>query len=248
MNYQDDMNPDQPPTPSGRRGRRWGGPLAGRPEQGPPFGGPARHRSHRGHHGPDGPGGPFGPGGPGGPFGPGEPGGPFGPGGPGEARGGRGGGRGRGRGRAQRGDVRTAILLLLADQPMHGYQLMQAISERTNGAWRPSPGAVYPTIDQLEDEGLATIQQEGGRRLVTLTPEGQAHMAEHGAELSDPFADFTAEASGPDLRRPLDELQIAARLIATGGSTAQVEEAAQVLAAARRSLYLILAGEAENAD
>jgi len=196
----------------------------------------APHSRGRGHHGPGGRGGP-------GPIGRGGPG-PLGRGGPrGERRGG-----GRGRGRAQRGDVRTAILLLLADQPMHGYQLMQAISERTNGAWRPSPGAVYPTIDQLEDEGLATIQQEGGRRLVTLTPEGQAHMAEHGAELSDPFADFTAEASGPDLRRPLDELQIAARLIATGGTTAQVEEAAQVLAAARRSLYLILAGEAESAE
>jgi DNA-binding PadR family transcriptional regulator len=144
--------------------------------------------------------------------------------------------------------VRTAILLLLAEEPMHGYQLMQAMSDRTNGAWRPSPGAVYPTIDQLEDEGLATIQQEGGRRLVTLTPQGQAHLDQHGAELSDPFADFIAGTAGPDLREPMDGLHVAARQIAVSGSAAQVEAAARVLIQARRSLYLILAGESERAD
>ena len=257
MNYHDSTTPpEQPPTPSGRRGRRWGGPPDGRPEQGPPFGGPRMFRSHRGHHGsdgpfgPGGPGGPFGPGGPGGPFGPGGPGlpfGPGGPGGPGEARGGRGGGRGRGRGRAQRGDVRTAILLLLAEQPMHGYQLMQAISQRTDGAWRPSPGAVYPTLDQLEDEGLATIQQEGGRRLVTLTDAGREHLAERGGEVGDPFTEFTDRSAGPDLRKPLDELHGAARQIAVNGTPAQLEAAARVLGQARRSLYLILAGEPEDA-
>lgn len=134
--------------------------------------------------------------------------------------------------------------MLLADQPMHGYQLMQAMSDRTNGAWRPSPGAVYPTIDQLEDEGLATIRQDVGRRLVTLTPEGRAHLA----ELSDPFAEFTAGTAGPDLREPLHELHAAARQVAVSGSTAQLEAAARVIGEARRSLYLILAGEAAGAD
>ena len=131
---------------------------------------------------------------------------------------------------------------------MHGYQLMQAMSERTQGAWRPSPGAVYPTIDQLEDEGLATIQAEGGRRLVTLTPQGQAHLAEHRAQLSDPFADFADGAAGPDLREPLEELHAAARQIVVRGSATDVEAAAKVLGRARRSLYLILAGEAGAAD
>jgi DNA-binding PadR family transcriptional regulator len=150
---------------------------------------------------------------------------------------------GRGRRRAQRGDVRTAILLLLADQPMHGYQLMQAMSERTNGAWRPSPGAVYPTIDQLKDEGLATVHAEGGRRLVTLTAAGQAYLAEHAGELSDPFADFAGGANGPDLREPLDALHAATRQIVLSGTVEQVQSAAQVLSQARRSLYLLLAGD-----
>ena len=173
----------------------------------------------------------------------------------GERRGGpRGAGRGerrgdgRGRRRAQRGDVRTAILLLLAEEPMHGYQLMQAISDRTNGAWQPSPGAVYPTIDQLEDEGLATIQQEGGRRLVTLTSEGRAHLAEHGDAMSDPFTALVDGAGGPDLRQPLEQLHVAARQIAVSGDAAQAEAAARVLASARRSLYLILAGEPEAGE
>lgn len=154
---------------------------------------------------------------------------------------------GRGRGRAQRGDVRTAILLVVADQPMHGYQIMQAMKDRTGGAWRPSPGAVYPTIAQLEDEGLVTTQQEGGRRLVTLTPEGRSYVEDRSARLGDPFADFAGGVSGPDLRDPLQQLHAAARQIAMGGSAAQIEAAAQVLGQARRSLYLILADAAEDA-
>ena len=162
-------------------------------------------------------------------------------------RSGRGGPGRHGRGRAQRGDVRTAILLVLADQPMHGYQIMQAMGDRTGGAWRPSPGAVYPTIAQLEDEGLVTTQEEGGRRLVTLTPEGRAYLEERSARLGDPFADFAGRAPLPDLREGMQELQAAARQIVSSGSTAQINAAAQVLAQARRSLYLILAGEPEDA-
>ena len=153
---------------------------------------------------------------------------------------------GPGRGRAQRGDVRTAILQVLSEEPMHGYQIMQTMSDRTGGAWRPSPGAVYPTIAQLEDEGLVTTREESGRRLVTLTPEGSAYLEERSARLGDPFADFSHGSTGPDLRDPLRELQAAVRQIATGGSAAQLEAAARVLAQARRSLYLILAGEPEE--
>jgi DNA-binding PadR family transcriptional regulator len=167
-----------------------------------------------------------------------------------EGRGGRGGpgGRGRGRGRAQRGDIRTAILLLLADQPMHGYQIMQAMSDRTGGAWHPSPGAIYPTIAQLEDEGLVTTKEEGGRRSVTLTSEGRTYLEERSARLGDPFADFADAPNRPDLRDPLHQLHAAVRQIEVGGSPDQLEAAERVLGQAKRSLYLILAGEAEEAD
>ena len=134
---------------------------------------------------------------------------------------------------------------MVADQPMHGYQIMQAMRDRTEGAWRPSPGAVYPTIAQLEDEGLGTTEEEGGRRLVTLTSEGRTYIDERSARLGDPFADFAGGVSGPDLRDPLQQLHAAVRQIAGSGSAAQIEAAAKVLGQARRSLYLILANESE---
>ncbi|RKS68474.1 DNA-binding PadR family transcriptional regulator [Motilibacter peucedani] len=226
--------PDDSGEGRGRRGRRHHHPEArGGDERGGPD---ARHSGGRdaGHderpHGR-----PFGaPEG----LGPGFPGLPFG----GRRGEGRRGGRGRGRGRAQRGDVRTATLLLLAEEPMHGYQLMQAMDERTGGAWRPSPGAIYPTINQLEDEGLVTTAAEGGRKLVTLTEAGRAHVEQQRTVWGDPFAALTAdEADGPDLRGPLGEVAVAARQISHHGSPAQAEAAARVLAEARRSLYLILA-------
>lgn len=150
--------------------------------------------------------------------------------------------RGRfGRGRAQRGDVRIATLLLLAEQPMHGYQIMQAMADRTGGAWRPSPGAVYPTIALLEDEGLVTTTAGGGRKLVTLTEAGRAHVEECREKWGNPFAELTGRESGPDLRGPLHELHTAARQVAMRGDRGQAEAAAKVLADARRALYLILA-------
>lgn len=184
-------------------------------------------RHHDGTHGP----GPEGRRGRGGHRGPG-------PAGDGPRRAGRGGGRGR----TQRGDVRIATLLLLAEGPMHGYQIMQAMADRTDGAWRPSPGAIYPTLAQLEDEGLVTTEVDGGRKLVTLTADGQAHVEEHRGTWGDPFGQVAGQQPGPDLRGPLRELHAAARSVAVSGSPAQVEAAAAVLTEARRSLYLILAG------
>ncbi|GAA3308391.1 hypothetical protein GCM10020295_70300 [Streptomyces cinereospinus] len=113
--------------------------------------------------------GPFGPGGHG--FGPGGPGGGFGGFGPGPW-----GGRGRGgpRGRARRGDVRASILALLKDRPMHGYEMIQEIAERSGGAWKPSPGSVYPTLQLLEDEGLIASESEGGKKSCSRSPRRAA--------------------------------------------------------------------------
>src|SRR3954468_24214424 len=154
-----------------------------------------------------------------------------------------------GRGRAPRGDVRTAVLLLLEEQPMHGYQLMQAIAERSGGAWRPSPGAVYPTINQLEDERLVTVTADAGRRLVTLTHAGREQLAEHRDAWGDPFATFDPATAGVDLRRLLHELADAARQVARAGTESQREAAAKILTDARRSLYLLLAnGDEPTSD
>ena len=153
----------------------------------------------------------------------------------------RGGPHSAGRGRRPRGDVRTAVLLLLAEQPMHGYQLMQAIAERSGGRWTPSPGAIYPTISQLEDEGLVTVTAEAGRKLVALTEAGLAHLEERRPSWADPFSDEQGGAAGPDLRGLTAALHGAVKEIARTGTEAQRAEAGRILAETRRSLYLLLA-------
>ena len=148
----------------------------------------------------------------------------------------------RGRGRVQRGDVRAATLILLAEQPMHGYQLMQAMTERTGGAWQPSPGAIYPTIAQLEDEGLVVTEAEGGRKLVSLTDAGRAYLDDPNTGVVDPFAAITeCDAREPSLRTAIAEVHSAAKAVAINGTHAQVTAAQNVLSDARRALYLILA-------
>ena len=156
--------------------------------------------------------------------------------------------RGGGRGRAPRGDVRAAALLLLADEPMHGYQLMHAIADRTGGRWTPSPGAIYPTISQLEDEGLVTVTAAAGRKLVTLTETGRQHVDDSRDAWGDPFAGHDATLPGADLRGLLGQLHGAAREVARTGTDAQREAAAKVLTEARRSLYLLLADGPESPE
>lgn len=152
------------------------------------------------------------------------------------------------RGRVARGDVRQAVLLLLSEEPMHGYQLMQAIAERSGGRWAPSPGAIYPTINQLEDEGLVSVTAEAGRRLATLTEAGHQAVADLRQGRPDPFADYAGSSAAADLRRILHQLHAAARSVALGGSEEQLGAAAGVLNQARRSLYLILAEGADGKE
>jgi len=167
-------------------------------------------------------------------------------------RGGRGGGREHGfpgfaaprPPRARRGDVRAALLVLLAEEPRNGYQLMQEIEERSDGAWRPSPGSVYPALQQLEDEGLVRTEGEG-RKAYTLTDEGRAHVEEHAAELGTPW-----DAVKGDMGQGAWELIGAIRQVGGAlfqlthsGTEAQQKEAKEVLVEARRALYRILAEE-----
>lgn len=152
-------------------------------------------------------------------------------------------GRGGGRSRMRRGDVRAAILALLSEETMHGYQLMQAIAERGNGRWTPSPGAIYPAISQLEDEGLVTVTAEAGRKLVALTDTGREAAHTHTDRARDLFAAEQSEEPGPDLRSLLGQLHQATREVARAGAEDQIHTAAEIISDASRSMYLLLAGE-----
>jgi len=153
----------------------------------------------------------------------------------------------RGRGpRARRGDVRAAILLLLADEPRNGYALMQAIEERTGGVWRPSPGSVYPALALLEDEGLVLVEEREGGRAFRLTDAGTAYVEEHRVELAQRW-DLVNDAIDDrvvELMQGMRQLGIAAGQLAHVGSRDQVAEAARIVEEARRSFYRMLAGDA----
>src|SRR6187431_248923 len=88
--------------------------------------------------------------------------------------------------RMGRGDVRAAVIALLAEKPMHGYQVIAEIEQRSGGAWKPSPGSVYPTLQLLADEGLITAAEDGGRKTYSLTPEGR-EVADAAADKSAPW-------------------------------------------------------------
>ena len=159
--------------------------------------------------------------------------------------GGRGYGR-RGGGRARRGDVRTAILVLLAEEPRNGYQLMQEIEHRSDGLWRPSPGSVYPALAQLEDEGLVRAEESDGRRLFALTDAGRAAVADRGEDQPPPWEEFKstqdpAQGGHRELMDLMRQLGMAGIQLAGVGNEQQIDAANEVLADARRRLYAILA-------
>jgi DNA-binding PadR family transcriptional regulator len=184
-----------------------------------------------GHDGPFGPG--FGRG-----FGPGfgrgfGPGFGFGP----VPRGGRRGGHGR---RGRRGDVRAAILVLLAERPMHGYEMIQEIAERSQELWRPSPGSVYPTLQLLVDEGLiAGSETEGSKRLFELTEAGRA-AAE---KVETPPWDEITEGADPaqiNLRTATGQLFGAVAQSAHAATPEQQQRIIDIVNNARREIYTIL--------
>ena len=171
-----------------------------------------------------------------GPFGPGDFGGSF-----------RGGFGGRMRGgrsrRIPRGNVRAATLLLLAEQPRNGYQIMQEITERSKGVWSPSPGSVYPALQLLEDEGMVRSQETDGQRLYTLTELGKTYTEEHRTEFGSPWEDVSG-AVGDDVHQLLSLMRqtVGATVqVAHAGSPAQVAKAIQLMKETRQNLYKTLA-------
>ncbi|MGH7706212.1 MAG: PadR family transcriptional regulator [Candidatus Dormibacteria bacterium] len=157
------------------------------------------------------------------------------------------GGRARGfRGaRTPRGNVRAAALLLLAERPRNGYQLMQEIAQRSKGVWQPSPGSIYPALQQLEDEGLVRAEDVDGQRLLTLSDAGMTYTEEHRTEFGTPWEEASG-AVGDDIHELLSlmrQASVALLQVAHAGSPGQVANAAQLMKETRQNLYRILAEE-----
>jgi DNA-binding PadR family transcriptional regulator len=154
--------------------------------------------------------------------------------------------------RVRRGDVRAAILDLLAEgEPWNGYQIIQEIGARTQGVWRPSAGSVYPALQQLEDEAL--IRAEAGedrRRMYTLSEEGRAYVEEHADELKASWDAVTGSVNDTEvqLRHTIHQVMVAVSQVAQAGSAAQVQQAGKILTDTRRALYRILATDGEDVE
>jgi DNA-binding PadR family transcriptional regulator len=144
--------------------------------------------------------------------------------------------------KARRGDVRAAILAVLNESAMNGYQIIQEIAERSGGVWKPSPGSIYPTLQQLEDEGLVRQDTDGGKRIFTLTDEGKAYVAEHVDEVSAPWQAMS-EASGDDdgLKPLIGQVAAAVWQILAVGTPQQQAQSREALLELRKRLYAILA-------
>jgi len=157
----------------------------------------------------------------------------------------RGGGRrGGGRGRGRRGDVRAAILKLLAERPMHGYEMIQEIAERTQNLWRPSPGSVYPTLQLLVDEGLTVAtESEGSKKLFELTDDGRAAAEKIETPPWEEIAD-DVDPAHVTLRSAVSQLMGAVAQSAHATNAEQQKRIVDIVNNARREIYQIL-GESE---
>jgi DNA-binding PadR family transcriptional regulator len=173
----------------------------------------------------------------------------FGPGGPGFGGPGFGGPFGRGP-KAGRGDIRAGVLALLAEQPRHGYEIIRELAERSGGAWRPSPGSIYPTLKRLAHEGLVRADKGDGRRVFELTESGRAYVQEHADELVAPWDSLSDDTDATFVRLRDITSQVAAAAIQVGqaGTAEQITAAAALLTETRRGLYRILAEDPAATD
>ncbi len=152
--------------------------------------------------------------------------------------------------KAGRGDVRAAILALLQEGPLNGYQIMSEIEERSRGAWRPSPGAVYPALSQLADEGLVVDEKADGRRVFRLTDAGRRYVEEHPAMARGAWESSAQQEAWqvPGLFAEAARLGAGIVQIAHAGTPDQLRAAERLLERTRRELYRILADDNEDTD
>jgi len=148
--------------------------------------------------------------------------------------------------RTSRGDVRAAVLALVAERPRHGYEIIQEIADRSGGTWRPSPGSIYPTVAQLEDEGLVRTEKIDGRRMVQLTDAGTQYIEEHRAELDAVWESVgrrrdDMDDGAVDLWEQLGQLHAAAQQVMSAGTPEQITTATTALTEARKTIYRLLA-------
>lgn len=140
--------------------------------------------------------------------------------------------------------MRDALLVVLAERPMHGYELITELEERSAGRWRPSPGSIYPALTRLEKQGLVTAEDSGDKKVFSLTERGREARRDVEFDSDDPTPDLWRDTGGHGALRALPaEIAGQARQIRRFGSPDQVAQAATALERLKRELYAILADD-----
>jgi DNA-binding PadR family transcriptional regulator len=142
----------------------------------------------------------------------------------------------------RRGNVRVAILSVLQERPMHGYQVIQELETRTDGRWRPSAGSIYPTLQLLEDEGLLTSDVVDGRRTYSLTDDGRKAAEEHPLAC-DRWLETDSAGEPQDVRKLAASVMEAVMQVRRIGTSEANDTAREILTDARRRLYRLLADD-----
>jgi DNA-binding PadR family transcriptional regulator len=145
-------------------------------------------------------------------------------------------------GRMRRGEIRTALLTELSEAPGHGYEIMQRLEEKSGGAWRPSPGSVYPTLQMLEDEGLVRSTERDDKRVYEITHAGRAEAQRRAEEAGgSPWEGDRSRSPRGQLKECAVQIHLAARQLQHAGSDEQVQRAVEIMRNARKQLYGLLA-------
>ncbi|HET9988582.1 MAG TPA: PadR family transcriptional regulator [Kofleriaceae bacterium] len=147
----------------------------------------------------------------------------------------------RGFRRMRHGDVRAALLLALQEGPAHGYELGQRLERASNGAWRPSPGSIYPTLQALSDEELVTAVDRDGKRIYELNRRGLAELEERAERGDETPWQAASDSPSSDLKEAVLALKLAAKQVGAIGTAEQVAHATSIVVAARRQVYELLA-------
>jgi len=148
--------------------------------------------------------------------------------------------RGHRGGRGRRGvNTREAVLTLLLERPMHGYEMISELEQRTGGMWRPSPGSIYPTLQLLEDEGLIVSEEAGGRKRFSLTDTGRTEAQ----TASQPWQHFDQGRmrEAQLVREAGAGIMQALAQVARSGTDEQRQQAVEILNETKRKLYALLA-------
>jgi DNA-binding PadR family transcriptional regulator len=153
-------------------------------------------------------------------------------------------GRRRG-GRMRRGDIRTALLAILVEEPGHGYDLIQRLEEKTDNAWRPSPGSVYPTLQLLEDEGLVRSGEHNAKRVYEITDAGREEATRRVEEAGGTPWELAgrSDSSVGEFRNAVRQLIMASKQVVTSGNQDQIEKMVEILKRARKEIYTMLAND-----